>query len=186
MDPHVIKHRLNVDPAYKPVKQKKRNTSADKEEAAAAEVEKLLKAGIIEPCLYPEWLANVVMVKKATGGWRMCVEFTNLNKACPKDCNLLPRIDQLVDSTVGHSLLSFLDAHSGYHQVFLEETDRNKCAFVTVAGTFNYRVISYGPPEGCNFSRGAQLFKFLPMVPLRFQNPSQNALLVNAVNIPSI
>ena len=144
VDPHVIKHRLNVDPAYKPVKQKKRNTSAYKEEAVAAEVEKLLKAGIIEPCFYLEWLANVVMMKKATIGWRMCVDFTNLNNAFPKDCYPLPRIDQLVDSTVGHSLLSFLDAHSGYHQVFLEETDRNKCAFVTTAGTFNYTMMSFG------------------------------------------
>ena len=85
----------------------------------------------------------MVMVKKATGGWRMCVDFTNLKKACPKDCYFLPRIDQLVDSTVGHSLLSFLDTHSGYHQVFLEETDRNKCAFVTAAGTFNYIMMPF-------------------------------------------
>ena len=75
------------------------------------------EAGFIREVKYPEWLANVVLVKKKNGKWRMCVDFTDLNKACPKDCFPLPKIDQLVDATSGHALLSFLDAFSGYHQI---------------------------------------------------------------------
>ena len=74
------------------------------------EMNKLLAAKFIRVVYYPEWLANVVMVKKANGKWRMCVDFTDLNQAYPKDSFLLPRIDQLVDSTVGHKLLTFMDA----------------------------------------------------------------------------
>ena len=79
------------------------------------EVKKLLVTGLIQEVYYPEWLANVVMVKKSNRKWRMCVDFTNLDNACPKDSFPLPRINQLVDSTVGHELLTFMDAFSGYN-----------------------------------------------------------------------
>ena len=78
-------------------------------------VEKFLEVGFIREVFYPDWLANVVMVKKNNGKWRMCVNFTDLNKACSKDSFPLPRIDQLLDSTVGHKLLSFMDAFFGYN-----------------------------------------------------------------------
>ena len=78
------------------------------------EVEKLLTAGFIQEVYYPKCLANIVMVKKYNGKWKMCVDFTYLNNACPKDSFPLPRIDQLIDSTVGHELLTFMDAFSGY------------------------------------------------------------------------
>ena len=80
---------------------------------------------------YPDWLANVVMVKKANGKWRMCVDFTDLNRACPKDSYPLPRIDTLVDSTVRHQSLSFMDAFSSYNQIKLNEADQEKTSFVT-------------------------------------------------------
>ena len=86
-------------------------------------MEKLLEAGFIREVFYPEWLANVVMVKKNNDKWRMCVDFIDLNKACPKDSFPLPRIDQLVDSTVGHKLLNFMDALSGYNQIMMDEED---------------------------------------------------------------
>ena len=70
-----------------------------------------------------EWLSNVVLVKKANGKWRMCVDFIDLNKACPKDSFPLPRIDQLVDFTAGHKLLMFMDAFSGYNQIMMAEED---------------------------------------------------------------
>ena len=79
------------------------------------EVENLLEAGFIREVFYPDWLANMVMVKKSNGKWRMCVDFTDLNKACPKDSFPLLRIDQLLDLTAGHKLLSFMDAFSGYN-----------------------------------------------------------------------
>ena len=72
---------------------------------------------------YPKWLANVVLVKKANGKWRMCVDFTDLNRACPKDSFPLPRIDQLVDSTTRHKLITFMDAFSGYNQIRMAEED---------------------------------------------------------------
>ena len=80
---------------------------------------------------YPDWLANVVLVKKANGKWRMCVDFTNLNKACPKDSFPLPRIDQLVNSTAGHKLLTFMDTFSRYNKIKMVEEDQEKTAFIT-------------------------------------------------------
>ena len=80
---------------------------------------------------YPDWLVNVVMVKKANGKWRMCVDFMDLNKASPKDNYPLPRIDTLVDSTARHELLSFMDAFSSYNQIKMEEVDQEKTSFVT-------------------------------------------------------
>ena len=93
-------------------------------------VTKLLVAGFIREVHYPKWLANVVLVKKANGKWRMCVDFTDLNRACPKDNFPLPRIDQLVDSTAGHKLLTFIDAFSGYNQIRMAEEDQEKTSFI--------------------------------------------------------
>ena len=95
----VVAHQLNVNPSIHPVKQKRRVFTPERNAAIMEEVDKLLKAGFIREVYYSEWLANVVMVKKSTRKWRMCVDFTDLNKACPKDSYPLPRIDQLVDST---------------------------------------------------------------------------------------
>ena len=80
------------------------------------EVEELLTVGFIREVYYPKWFANIVMVKKSNGKWRMCVDFTYLNNACPKDSFPLPRIDQLVDSLAGHELLTFMDIFSGYRK----------------------------------------------------------------------
>ncbi|XP_050207820.1 uncharacterized protein LOC126657205 [Mercurialis annua] len=95
IDPQVITHDLNVAEAANPVKQKKRKFSEEKQKIIAEEVEKLEKAGFIREVHYPEWVANVVIVKKANGKNRMCVDYTDLNKACPKDSYPLPDIDQL-------------------------------------------------------------------------------------------
>lgn len=102
-------HRLNVDKAVHPIKQKKRKILVEKNKATKDEVDKLYAADLIEPCDYPKWLANVVTMRKANGQWRMCVDLTYLNRACPKDCYPLSRTDQLVDFTSGHALLSFMD-----------------------------------------------------------------------------
>ena len=95
------------------------------------EVRKLLDVGFIREVYYPDWLANVVMVKKANGKWRMCVDFTDLNRACPKDNYPFPRIDTLVDLTARHKLLSFLDPFSGYNQIKMSEEDQERTSFVT-------------------------------------------------------
>ena len=131
IDPGVITHRLNVYPSSKPVRQKKRVFAPERDNAIKEEVQKLTTAQFIREVYYPDWLANVVMVKKANGKWRMCVDFTDLNKACPKDSYPLPRIDQLVDSTTGHQLLSFMDAFSRYNQIKMDEADQEKTSFIT-------------------------------------------------------
>jgi hypothetical protein len=93
IDPSIISHKLNVNPCLRPIKQKRRIFAPERNNAIMEEVDKLLTANFIREVFYPNWLANVVMVKKANGKWRMCVDFTDLNKACPKDSFPLPRID---------------------------------------------------------------------------------------------
>ena len=105
---------MNVNPSITPRKQPHRRSSKDHYEVVKDKVTKLKQAGVIKEVFYPEWLANTVVVKKKNGKWRVCVDFTDLNKACPKDPFPLPRIDQLVDTTVGHPRMSFLDAFQGY------------------------------------------------------------------------
>ncbi|KAL5565596.1 hypothetical protein UlMin_028760 [Ulmus minor] len=144
IDPNVIVHRLNIDPNFKPIKQKRRTFNAERYMAINTEVEKLLKAGFIEEANYPDWIANVVLVKKANGNCRVCVDFTDLNRACPKDSFPLPRIDQLVDATTGHELLSFMDAYSGYNQIRMHEEDQEHTAFLTNQGLYCYKVMPFG------------------------------------------
>uniref|UniRef100_A0A2N9FIS9 Uncharacterized protein n=1 Tax=Fagus sylvatica TaxID=28930 RepID=A0A2N9FIS9_FAGSY len=140
----IISHKLNVDPSLRPIKQKRRVFAPERNNAIMEEVDKLLAANFIREVYYPDWLANVVMVKKSTGKWRMCVDFTDLNKACPKDSFPLPRIDQLVDSTAGHKLLTFMDAFSGYNQIVMDENDQEKTSFITSRGLFCYKVMPFG------------------------------------------
>ena len=88
-------------------------------------------AEFIREVYYPNWLANMVMVKKASGKWRMCVDFTDLNKSCPKDIYPLPRIDILMDSMARHQSLSFMDAFSSYNQNRLDKANQEKTSLVT-------------------------------------------------------
>jgi hypothetical protein len=114
-------------------------------------VKRLLSAGVIREVTYPEWLANTVMVKKANGKWRMCIDFTDLNKACPKDEFPLPRIDSLVDAAASSELMSLLDCYSGYHQIWMNEEDEPKTSFITPSGTYCYLRM----PEGLKNARGS-------------------------------
>jgi hypothetical protein len=132
----VIKHSLNVDPAIRPRKQKLRKMSDDKAEGARNEVKRLLSVGVIREVTYLEWLANTLMVKKANGKWRMCIDFTYINKACPKDEFPLPRIDSLVDAAATSELMSLLDCYSGYHQIWMKKEDKPKTSFITPSGTY--------------------------------------------------
>ncbi|XP_074356524.1 uncharacterized protein LOC141696257 [Apium graveolens] len=95
----IAMHNLDVNPNKKPVKQKRRNFAPERQRAIDEKVEKLFKAGINKKIKYPQWLANVVMVKKSNGKWRICVDYTDFNDACPKDPYPLPNIDQLIDAT---------------------------------------------------------------------------------------
>jgi hypothetical protein len=150
----VIEHSLNVDPSFRPRKQRLRKMSDDKVEGARNEVKRLLSAGVIREVTYPEWFANTVMVKKANGKWRTCIDFTDLNKACPKDEFPLPRIDSLVDAVASLELMSLLDCYSGYHQIWMRKEDEPKTSFITPSGTYCYLRMPKGLKNaGGSFSR---------------------------------
>ena len=139
----IIQHRLNVDLKKKLVQQRKRIFAPERNKAVMDEVNKLLAANFIREVYYPECVANVVMVKQANGKWRMYVDFMDLNQACPKDSFPLPRIDQLVDSTAGHKLLTFMDAFSGNNQIQIVK-DQEKTSFIISQGLYCYRVMPFG------------------------------------------
>jgi hypothetical protein len=150
----VIEHSLNVDRSIRPRKQKLRKMSDDKAEGARNEVKRLLSARVIREVTYPEWLANTVMVKKVNGKWRICIDFTDLNKACPKDEFPLPRIDSLVDAAATSKLMSLLDCYAGYHQIWMKKEDEPKTSFITPSGTYCYLRMPKGLKNaGGRFSR---------------------------------
>nr|AAV43845.1 putative polyprotein [Oryza sativa Japonica Group] len=140
----VIEHRLAVRPGARPVRQKVRRQAPERQAFIREEVARLLEAGFIREVIHPEWLANPVVVPKANGKLRMCIDYTDLNKACPKDPYPLPHIDQIVDSTAGCDLLCFLDAYSGYHQIRMAREDEEKTAFITPIGTYCYTTMPFG------------------------------------------
>ena len=145
VNPEFICHHLKVNPLIPPRKRPPRRPSKKHAVAVREEVSKLKQArGIREVFFYLEWLANTVVVKKKNEKWRVCVDFTDLNKACPKDPFPMPKIDQLVDATVGHPRMSFLDAFQGYHQIPLALDDQEKTAFVTSVGNYHYKVMPFG------------------------------------------
>jgi len=132
-------HSLDLNEKAQPVKQRLCRFAQDRKEAIRVEA-----AGFIREVTHPEWLANLVLVKKKNGEWRMCVDYTDLNKHCPKDPFPLPRIDQVVDSTAGCALLSFLDCYSGYHQIALKKSDQEKTSFITPFGAYCYNTMTFG------------------------------------------
>ena len=127
-------HKLQVDPLHQPVREKRRKFSPERDAIINDEVKSLLGAGFIREVQYPEWLANVVVVKKKKGKWRVCIDFTDLNKSYPKDPFPLPHIDKPVDATAGHQLMSFMDAFSGYNQILMHPEDQDKTSFMTSRG----------------------------------------------------
>ena len=144
INPVNASHKLNVLPSTRPIRLKVRCFHPDHHQIIQAEVDNLLKARFIREVKYPKWLANVVVVPKKGGKWRVCVDYTNLNDACPKDSFPLPRIDQIVDASAGHGMLSFLDAFSGYHQIPMHPPNVEKTYFITPHGLFCYNVMPFG------------------------------------------
>jgi hypothetical protein len=128
----------------RPVKQPLRRFDDEKRRAIGKEIHKLMAVGFIKEVFHPEWLANPVLVKKKGGKWRMCVDYTGLNKACLKVPYPLPRIDQIVDSTAGCETLSFLDGYSGYHQIKMKESDQLSTSFITPFGMYCYITMPFG------------------------------------------
>ncbi|XP_074346814.1 uncharacterized protein LOC141685617 [Apium graveolens] len=143
IDSEVMCHRLNIDPKHKGIRQKCRAISRERVVVLAEEVDRLLDVGLIRESFYPEWLANPVLVKNPNGKWITCIDFTDLNKACPNDSFPLPIIDQLVDAMAGHTLLSFMDAYAGYNQIPRHEPDQEHTSFITDRGLYCYIGISF-------------------------------------------
>nr|GEY06105.1 reverse transcriptase domain-containing protein [Tanacetum cinerariifolium] len=140
----VAEHRLNIREGYSPVQQKKRGQAPERAKAIQAEVQKLVEEGIMREVYYHDWLSNPVMVKKHDDSWRMCVDFTDLNKAYPQDCYHLPEIDWKVESLCGYPFKCFLDAYKGYHRIQLAESDEEKMAFHTGQGVYCYTKMPFG------------------------------------------
>jgi len=134
----VTEHALKIRLGSKPVKQRLCHFDKEKRRAFGEEITKLLAVGFIKEVYHPEWIANPVLVQKKNGKWRICVDYTSLNKPCPKDMFPLPHIDQVVDSTSGCETLCFLDAYSGYHQITMKESDQLATSFITLFGSFCY------------------------------------------------
>ena len=137
-------HKLSVLPSVRPIQHKVWHFHPDRHQIIQAKVDNLLKARFIREVKYPEWLANVVVVPKKGGKWRVCVDYTDLNDACPKDNFPLPRIYHIVDASAGHGMLSFLDAFSGYHQIPMHLPDVEKTSFITPHELFCYNVMPFG------------------------------------------
>ena len=128
---------------FSTIHQKKWVFTLERDQTIVEEVRKLQKANFIREVYYTDWLANVVMVKKASGKWRICIDFTDLNKVCPKDNYPLSWVNVLIDSTAQHQLLSFMDAFLGYNQIKMNEVDWEKTSFITSQGLFYYKVMSF-------------------------------------------
>jgi hypothetical protein len=127
----VAEHTLNIKPGSKLIKQGMQRFNEEKRWAMDEELSRLLAAGFVKEIQHPDWIANPVLVPKKNRKWRMCVDYKNLNKVCPKDSFPLPRIDQVIDLIAGCELLSFLDLYLGYHQIPLTEVDQPAAMFIT-------------------------------------------------------
>ena len=156
LDPSIVQHRLSILPRARPIKQKLRRLHPRWSLQEKEEIQKQLGVGFLLVVEYPEWLAIVVHVPKKNGKVRVCVDFQDLNKASPKDDFPLPHIDMLVDGTVGHSMLSFMDGFSGYNQILMALEDMEKTSFITELGTYCYRVMPFGLKNaGATYQRAA-------------------------------
>jgi hypothetical protein len=144
IDPGLVAHSLNVEPGTRLVVQPMRTFHTEVEAQITQEVKKLLAASFIKPIQHPRWLSNIVPIKKKNGKIRCCVDFRNLNKACPKDEFPLSNMDLLIDSATGHAMFSFMDGFSGYNQIRMSTKDAEKTAFRTPIGNFYYTVMPFG------------------------------------------
>jgi hypothetical protein len=150
----IIEHTLETDEKIVLKKQKLRKMSEEKVKAVEAEVQRLQDVKVIREVKYPVRLANTISVKKKNGKWGMCVDFTDLKKACKKDNFPLERVDKIVDDATNSEMLSFLDMFSGYHQIRVHREDEEKTSFITPFGTFYFVRMPEGLKNaGCMFSR---------------------------------
>ncbi|KAA0048376.1 uncharacterized protein E6C27_scaffold264G00950 [Cucumis melo var. makuwa] len=157
LDPKVAVHRLVIKQEHRPVKQAQRRFRPELISQIEEEVNKLIEAGFIREVKYPTWIANIVLVRKKNGQLRVCVDFRNLNNACPKDDFPLPIMEIMIDATAGHEALSFTDGSSGYNQIRMALDDEEKTAFRTPKGIYCYKVMPFGLKNaGATYQRAMQ------------------------------
>ena len=144
LDTDIVQHKLPFKEECPPVKQKLRRMKPKMSLKIKEEVKKQFDAGFLAVAKYPQWVANIVPVPKKDGKVRMCVDYRDLNRASPKDNFPLPHIDILVDNTARFSLFSFMDGFSGYNQIKMAPEDMEKTTFITLWGTFCYKVMPFG------------------------------------------
>ncbi|GKC60706.1 reverse transcriptase domain-containing protein [Tanacetum coccineum] len=150
----ITEHNLDTYPNIEPKVQKKRSLAPNMRKVVTNEVNEWLKARIIRRVRYPSWVANPVLVKKVDGSWRRCIDFKDLNKACPKDLYPLPEIDWKIESLMGFHYKYFLDAYKGYHQIQMTKKDDEKTTFHTEEGVFCYKKMHFGlKNEGAIYQR---------------------------------
>jgi hypothetical protein len=140
----VIEHHLKIYPNARPVQQKPQKKSVERQNFIREEIKKQLDTGFSREVHHPRWLANLVVIPKVGRKLQMCIDYTSLNKACPKDPFPLPQIVQIMDSTSGFDLLCFLDAYFGFHQIPMSREDEEHTTFITVDGVLCYVSMPYG------------------------------------------
>jgi hypothetical protein len=153
----LIEHELHLDPLTKPIKQWLCRFAQDKKDVIKKEIARLLDVGFIKEVYHSDWLVSPVLIPKKNKEWRMCVDYTDFNKACKKDPFGLSRIDKVEDSTASCSLLCFLNCYSGYHQIPLKVEDQIRTSFITPFGAFCYTTMPFGLKNaGATYQRGIQ------------------------------
>ena len=143
LDPQIAMHRLNINPDVKPVKQQQRQFRPEIMEVIESEVKKLIDSGFIREDQHPDWVANIVPVPKKNGKTRICIDFRDLNAACPKDEFPLPITDVMVDNICGFERMSFMDGFSGYNQIKMYPDDEKHTSFRTPLEVYCYTVMPF-------------------------------------------
>ncbi|KAL0539474.1 hypothetical protein IC582_023686 [Cucumis melo] len=144
LDPKVAVHHLAIKPGYRPIKQAQRRFRPELIPQIEVKVNKFIEVGFIREVKYPTWIANIFPIRKKNGQLRVCIDFCDLNNACPKDDFLLPITEIMVDATTGHKALSFMDSSSGYNQIRTILSDEEMTAFKTPKGIYSYKVMPFG------------------------------------------
>nr|XP_009792388.1 PREDICTED: uncharacterized protein LOC104239453 [Nicotiana sylvestris] len=157
LDHKVAVHHLAVKKGARPVKQAQRRFRPELIPSIEAEVNKLIEAGFIREVKYPSWISSIVPVKKKNGQIRVCVDFRDLNNACPKDEFPLPIPELMIDATTGYEAMSFMDGSSGYNQIRMAPKDEELTAFRTPKGIYCYKVMPFGLKNvGATYQRAMQ------------------------------
>jgi hypothetical protein len=143
IDPAIVIHEIKTYPDAKPIWQCLHPVHPCKAAAIKLEVEKLLKTDIIYPVALTDWVSNLVLIDKKQGTIRVCVDYRDINKACPKDKFPTPFVDQIVDDCVGSEIFSLMDGFSNYNQINIVLEDQHKAAFICPWGTFAYQKLPF-------------------------------------------